>query len=172
MHSSHVHYTGRMSKKLTHTNDAGSIQMVDVADKSETDRVAVAEAQIQMTAETLSLIRDNKLKKGDVLSTARLAGIQAAKQTGLLIPLCHPLALNAIDVDCVLDDTIPGVKVTTRVRCHGRTGVEMEALTAASVAALTIYDMAKAVDKGMTILCVQLVSKTGGKGGDWHRSDS
>jgi len=158
-----------MSKTLTHTTDDGTIQMVDVTGKSETDRLAVAEARVIMAPETLDLIRSNGLKKGDVLSTARLAGIQAAKQTGLLIPLCHPLALNAIDVDCTLDAALPGVRITTRVRCHGRTGVEMEALTAASIAALTIYDMAKAVDRGMVIQTVQLLSKSGGQSGNWNR---
>ena len=117
----------------------------------------------------LSLIRANAVKKGDVLSTARLAGIQAAKQTGQLIPLCHPLMLSHIDVHCTLDDALPGVRIATEVRCHGKTGVEMEALTAASVAALTVIDMAKAVDRSMVVQSVQLIEKSGGQHGDWKR---
>jgi cyclic pyranopterin phosphate synthase len=158
-----------MTKDLTHTDASGAVRMVDVGDKPSTDRRARAEASVVMSASTLELIRTNALKKGDVLSTARLAGIQAAKQTGNLIPLCHPLMLAHIDVLCALDDTLPGVRISTEVRCQGRTGVEMEALTAASVAALTVIDMAKAVDRSMMIQSVQLIEKSGGQKGDWKR---
>lgn len=169
MYSSAVFDAGNMSKDLTHTDASGAVRMVDVGDKPSTDRRARAEASVVMAANTLALIRANALKKGDVLSTARLAGIQAAKQTGQLIPLCHPLMLSHIEVVCALDDTLPGVRIATEVRCQGRTGVEMEALTAASVAALTVIDMAKAVDRSMMIQSVQLIEKSGGQKGDWKR---
>lgn len=143
--------------------------MVDVGDKDTTDRRAVAHATVEMRAETLALIRDNGLKKGDVLGTARLAGVMGAKRTSDLIPLCHPLALTHVDVVLELVDRPPSVHLTATARCRGRTGVEMEALTAVSVAALTVYDMAKAVDKSMTITGVQLLEKSGGKSGDWSR---
>lgn len=158
-----------MSEKLTHTDAAGTARMVDVGDKDTTDRRAVAHATVEMRAETLALIRDNGLKKGDVLGTARLAGVMGAKRTSDLIPLCHPLALTHVDVALELVDSPPSVVVTATARCRGRTGVEMEALTAVSVAALTVYDMAKAVDKSMTITGVQLLEKSGGKSGDWSR---
>lgn len=142
--------------------------MVDVADKAETTRTAIAEAAVTMKPETLAMILAGNAKKGDVLGTARIAGIMAAKRTHELIPLCHPLMLTKVAVDIVPDDTLPGLRVTAMAKLTGRTGVEMEALTAASVACLTIYDMAKAVDRGMTITNVRVVEKSGGKSGDWR----
>ena len=142
--------------------------MVDVADKAETTRTAIAEAAVTMKPETLAMILAGNAKKGDVLGTARIAGIMAAKKTHELIPLCHPLMLTKVAVDIVPDDTLPGLRVTAMAKLTGRTGVEMEALTAASVACLTIYDMAKAVDRGMTITNVRVVEKSGGKSGDWR----
>lgn len=152
--------------KLTHLDEHGKARMVDVGGKAETRRTAVATGLIAMSAEALSAIRDGDLPKGDVLAAARIAGIMAAKKTGELIPLCHPLALDAVTVDFVLEDS--AVRVTASASLTGKTGVEMEALTAASVALLTIYDMAKALDKGMIIDGVRLLSKTGGKSGDWY----
>ena len=140
--------------------------MVDVSAKAATVREAVAEGRITMSAAALTAIRDGAVKKGDVLATARIAGIMAAKRTSDLIPLCHPLALSKVAVDFAFEDG--AIRVTALVRLTGQTGVEMEALTAVSMALLTIYDMAKAVDKAMTISGVRLLSKTGGKSGDWH----
>ena len=151
---------------LTHLDEAGAARMVDVGAKAETARTAVAEGRIAMNAQALAAIREGTVPKGDVLAAARIAGIMAAKQTGSLIPLCHPLALDAVSVDCEVEDT--GVQVTVSASLTGKTGVEMEAMVAASVALLTIYDMAKALDKGMVIEEVRLLSKTGGKSGDWH----
>jgi len=142
--------------------------MVDVGAKDETTRVAVAEGMVAMRPETLAMIVEGNAKKGDVIGTARLAGIMAAKRTHELIPLCHPLLLTKVSVDIEADPALPGLKVTALARVTGRTGVEMEALTAATVACLTIYDMAKAVDRGMVISNVRLVSKTGGKSGDFR----
>ena len=139
--------------------------MVDVSNKDVTSRVAVAESRVQMTAETLALVRDNKLKKGDVLQTARLAGIMAAKKTAELIPLCHPLAISSVQVDLELAEK--EVVITATVKCTGQTGVEMEALTAASVAALTVYDMCKAVEKSITIGPTRLLEKHGWKSGSY-----
>lgn len=144
--------------------------MVDVGDKQETERLAVAEASIIMQPETLALILSGNAAKGDVLATARIAGIMAAKKTADLIPLCHPLMLTKVGIEIEADESLPGLKVTASARLKGRTGVEMEALTAASVTCLTIYDMAKAVDKGMTIQNIRLVEKHGGKSGDWFAS--
>lgn len=144
--------------------------MVDVGDKQETERLAVAEASIIMQPETLALILSGNAAKGDVLATARIAGIMAAKKTADLIPLCHPLMLTKVGIEIDADESLPGLKVTATARLKGRTGVEMEALTAASVTCLTIYDMAKAVDKGMTIQNIRLVEKHGGKSGDWFAS--
>ena len=155
--------------KLTHTDDAGQARMVDVTEKDVTTRTARAEVRVLMAPETLQLIADNGLKKGDVLSVARLAGIMGAKQTSTLIPLCHPLPLNHVDVALELSESPASIHIITTARCSGRTGVEMEALTAASVAALTVYDMAKAVDRGMEITDLRLLSKEGGKSGDWFR---
>lgn len=139
--------------------------MVDVGDKAETTRVAVAEGFVRMKPETLALILEGNAKKGDVIGTARLAGIMAAKQTANLIPLCHPLMLTKVAVDITEDDALPGLRVQATVKLTGKTGVEMEALTAVSVACLTIYDMAKAADKGMEISSIRLLEKTGGKSG-------
>lgn len=151
---------------LTHLDEQGKARMVDVGGKAETRRVAVAEGRITMSAQALAAIRDGTVPKGDVLAAARIAGIMAAKKTAELIPLCHPLALDAATVDFTLEDS--GVRVTASASLSGRTGVEMEALTAASVALLTIYDMAKAVDKGMVISGLRLIEKRGGKSGDWR----
>ncbi|APR52741.1 cyclic pyranopterin monophosphate synthase MoaC [Sphingomonas koreensis] len=150
---------------LTHLDESGAARMVDVGTKAETQREAVATGRIAMSAEAAAAIRDGLVRKGDVLSVARVAGIMAAKKTSDLIPLCHPLALTKITLDLVPDAT--GVTATASVALTGRTGVEMEALTAVSVALLTVYDMAKAIDKAMTIGDIRLVSKTGGKSGDW-----
>ncbi|MCO5733791.1 cyclic pyranopterin monophosphate synthase MoaC [Rhizobium sp. SSA_523] len=156
---------------LTHIDQAGEAHMVDVADKSDTVRIATAEGFVRMQPETLALIRAGNAKKGDVIGTARLAGIMAAKQTSSLIPLCHPLMLSKVTVDISEDEALPGLHVQALVKLTGKTGVEMEALTAVSIACLTIYDMAKAVDKGMEIGQIRLVSKSGGKSGDWRREE-
>jgi cyclic pyranopterin phosphate synthase len=155
--------------RLTHLDAQGQAHMVDVADKAVTMRRAVAEGAVVMQPTTLALIRAGDAKKGDVLGTARLAGIMAAKRTHELIPLCHPLAITKVSVDLVLDEALPGVRVSAEVRVAGQTGVEMEALTAVSVACLTIYDMVKAADRGMRIDAIQLVHKSGGKSGVYER---
>jgi cyclic pyranopterin phosphate synthase len=152
--------------KLSHLDDSGRARMVDVGHKPDTERIAIARGEIRMKKETLELIRAGALKKGDVLTVAQLAGIMGAKKTSELIPLCHPLPLNKIDVDLVLDDSIPGVVITAMAKTVGKTGVEMEALTAVSLAALTVYDMAKAVEKTMKIQNIRLVEKHGGQSGD------
>ncbi|MEL6622336.1 MAG: cyclic pyranopterin monophosphate synthase MoaC [Pseudomonadota bacterium] len=154
--------------RLTHLNDAGDANMVDVADKDVTRRSARAGGFIAMKAETLALIETGTAKKGDVLATARIAGIMAAKRTHDLIPLCHPLALSKVQVDFELSQEPPGVHVMSEVRLDGKTGVEMEALTAVSVACLTLYDMLKAADKGMVISSVALIEKMGGKSGTYR----
>ena len=143
--------------------------MVDVGAKAVTARVAIAEGRVRMKPETLALIKSGDAKKGDVLGTARLAGIMAAKRTHELIPLCHPLMLSKIAVDLEIDEALPGVRVRATAKVAGQTGVEMEALTAVSVACLTIYDMAKAVDRFMTIEGIAMVEKSGGKSGAWKR---
>ncbi|MGJ3648816.1 cyclic pyranopterin monophosphate synthase MoaC [Sphingomonas sp. GlSt437] len=153
--------------ELTHLDATGAARMVDVGGKAESAREAVAEGRISMSAEAARAIRDGAVAKGDVLATARIAGIMAAKRTAELIPLCHPLPLDRVTIELAVDDE--GVTVTATCACTARTGVEMEAMTAASVALLTIYDMAKAVDKGMTIEHVRLLRKSGGKSGDWQR---
>ncbi len=140
--------------------------MVDVSDKPETDRLAVARGEVRMLSATLDLIRDGQLKKGDVLGTAQLAGVMAAKRTAELIPLCHPLSLSKIDVQLELDEALPGIQITATIRSTGKTGVEMEALTAVSVAALTVYDMTKSAEKTMRIGNIRLVEKHGGRSGD------
>ena len=150
---------------MTHLDDTGAARMVDVSAKADTVREAVAEGRIEMSREALSAIRDGTTKKGDVLAVARVAGIMAAKKTSDLIPLCHPLALSSVTVDFTLGDT--AIIATATARLTGPTGVEMEALTAVSVALLTLYDMAKAMDRGMRIEGVRLLSKAGGKSGDW-----
>ncbi len=151
---------------LSHLDSEGRARMVDVGHKPDTDRVAVAAGEVRMKPETLALIRAGDLKKGDVLAVAQLAGVMAAKRTAELIPLCHPLPLTHIDVRCELKDDLPGVAITATVRTTGKTGVEMEALTAVSVAALTVYDMAKAAEKTMQITNVRLLEKHGGMSGD------
>ena len=157
--------------ELTHFDDHGASRMVDTSQKPETLRVATASGLVRMQPATLKLIRDKALSKGDVLEVARLAGIQAAKRTGELIPLCHPLPITgaAVDFAFVSDEA---VRIEATVRVFGRTGVEMEALTAVSVAALTVYDMCKSADKGITIERIRLESKTGGKSGTFERRDS
>lgn len=155
--------------RLTHIGASGEAHMVDVSDKAETVRIATAQGFVRMAAETLNIIRHGNAKKGDVIGTARLAGIMAAKQTANLIPLCHPLMLTKVTVDITEDEDLPGLRIAATAKLSGKTGVEMEALTAVSVACLTIYDMAKAVDKAMQIGGIELVSKTGGKSGDWRR---
>ncbi|MGD9916305.1 MAG: cyclic pyranopterin monophosphate synthase MoaC [Rhizobiaceae bacterium] len=157
-----------MPPRLTHLGASGEANMVDVGDKDETLRTAVAEGSVTMRPETLQLIIDGNAKKGDVIGTARIAGIMAAKKAHELIPLCHPLLLTKVAVDIVPDEALPGLRVTALARVTGKTGVEMEALTAASVACLTIYDMAKAVDRGMVIGEIRVVEKTGGKSGDFQ----
>ena len=152
--------------KLSHTDQSGKARMVDVSAKPTIQRTALARGQVVMAPQTLQLIRENKLKKGDVLAVAQIAGIQAAKSTADLIPFCHPLPLDHLSVDFTLDEALPGVCIEARAECAARTGVEMEALTAVSVAALTIYDMAKSADKAMTIDNIRLVEKTGGQSGD------
>ncbi|MDD3530591.1 MAG: cyclic pyranopterin monophosphate synthase MoaC [Gallionellaceae bacterium] len=153
---------------FTHFNSDGQAVMVDVADKSETRRVAVAAGRIVMRPDTLAMIQAGDARKGDVLGVARLAGIMAAKRTADLIPLCHPIALTRVTVDFEIDTAASAVDCTATAETVGRTGVEMEALTAASVALLTIYDMAKAVDRGMVIESVRLLEKLGGKSGHWR----
>lgn len=154
--------------KLSHLDTKGNARMVDVSDKPDTLRIARAEAFVKMSAETLSLIESGGHKKGDVLTVARIAGIQAAKRCADLIPMCHPLMLSGIDVEIIPDRKRCGMHIQTTCKLNGATGVEMEALTAASVAALTIYDMCKAVDRGMVIENVRLLHKSGGRSGDWN----
>ena len=156
-----------MSDGLTHLDAAGNARMVDVGDKAETERRAVAEAFVRMPPDVVRAVRDGDAPKGDVLGTARLAGVMAAKRTAELIPLCHPLALSYVDVRASVEDG--GVRLEAEARLRGRTGVEMEALTAASVAALTVYDMVKALAKDVEIASVRLVEKDGGKSGSWRR---
>ena len=151
--------------RLTHLDDAGKARMVDVGGKAETKRVAVASGAIRMSADALAAIRDGAAPKGDVIAAARIAGIMAAKKTAELIPLCHPLALDAVSLDFVMEEE--GLRAIATASLTGRTGVEMEALTAVSVALLTIYDMAKAIDKGMVIGEIRLIEKLGGKSGHW-----
>jgi len=153
---------------LTHLGASGEANMVDVGSKAETERTAVASGAVRMLPETLAVILAGDARKGDVLGTARLAGIMAAKRTSDLIPLCHPLLLTKVSVDIEADEALPGLRVTALARVSGKTGVEMEALTAASVACLTIYDMAKAIDRSMTISDIRLLEKTGGKSGDYR----
>jgi cyclic pyranopterin monophosphate synthase len=160
------------AKKLSHLSGRGEARMVDVSAKAITERVAVAEGRVRMQPKTLAIVREGNAKKGDVLGAARLAGIMAAKRTHELIPLCHPLALTQVEVDVVPDPDLPGVAVTARVKVAGKTGVEMEALTAVSVACLTIYDMVKVVERGMRIEGIRLIEKSGGKSGQFRAEDS
>jgi cyclic pyranopterin phosphate synthase len=159
-------------RTLTHIDASGEANMVDVGDKAETVRIAVAEGSIRMAPATLDLILKGDAKKGDVIGTARLAGIMAAKQTSSLIPLCHPLMLTKVSVEIREDRALPGLRVEAMAKLTGRTGVEMEALTAVSVACLTIYDMAKAADREMEIGGVRLREKSGGRSGDYKREDT
>lgn len=151
--------------KLSHLDARGQAHMVDVGDKAETSRIAIAEGCVVMQPQTLAIVRAGDAKKGDVLGTARLAGIMAAKRTHELIPLCHPLLISKVAVDLELDEALPGVRVRAEVKMKGQTGVEMEALTAVSVACLTVYDMVKAADRAMRIENIRLVHKSGGKSG-------
>lgn len=155
---------------LTHLGPNGEAHMVDVGEKLATVRTARAEGFVSMTAETLELLQSGTARKGDVIATARIAGIMAAKRTHELIPLCHPLAITKVSVDLVPQDAPPGVRIESEVRVTGPTGVEMEALTATSVACLTIYDMLKSAQKDMEISAIRLIEKTGGKSGDFHRN--
>ena len=157
-----------MSPRLTHLSAEGSADMVDVGAKSATVRTATASGAVAMAPATLDLILTGNAKKGDVIAAARIAGIMAAKKTAELIPLCHSLALSKVSVDIEPDNALPGLRVTAVAKVEGKTGVEMEALTAVSVACLTIYDMAKAVDRGMRIGEIRLLEKTGGRSGDWR----
>ena len=157
-----------MKDRLTHTDQSGRASMVDVSDKPITTRIARAQGSILMAADTLDAIRDNRLKKGDVLATARIAGVMAAKKTHDLIPLCHPLALNDVQVEIAEREDGGGLSVTTAVRTSGKTGVEMEALTACSVALLTLYDMAKSIDRHMVMNDIKVTEKAGGASGDWR----
>ena len=154
---------------FTHFDKEGKARMVDVSDKAETERVATAKGSVIMQAATLALIKEGGVKKGDVLSIARLAGIMGAKRTPDLIPLCHPIALTSVQVDLTVDEPRSAVDITATCKLVGKTGVEMEALTAVSVAALTVYDMCKAVDKGMHIADIRLTHKSGGKSGTFER---
>jgi len=156
-------------KNLSHVDPEGRARMVDVGGKPETARLARADGSITMSAESLAAIERNAVSKGDVIATARIAGIMAAKKTSDLIPLCHPLPLTDAGVDIEVDRSLPGLRVTAWASTHGRTGVEMEALTAVTVALLTVYDMAKALDRGMEISGIRLIEKRGGKSGDWKR---
>lgn len=157
--------------KLSHVDAEGRVEMVDVGGKPDTERIAVAQGEVRMKPETLRLIAEGQAAKGDVLTTAQVAGIMAAKRTPTLIPLCHPLPLTKVDVRFEIDEDRSRIGITATARCTGKTGVEMEALTAVSVAALTIYDMAKAAEKTMSIGGIRLVRKSGGKSGEWRRSD-
>ena len=160
-----------VSDQLTHLDQSGAARMVDVGHKSDTERVAVAGGEVVMQPKTLGLIRDGAIKKGDVLTIARIAGIMAAKRTSEIIPLCHPIALTHLDVELTIDEAGNRIVIQATARTVGKTGVEMEALTAVSAAALTIYDMAKAVDRGMRIQNVRLLEKHGGKSGDYLSED-
>ncbi|HXF94699.1 MAG TPA: cyclic pyranopterin monophosphate synthase MoaC [Gemmatimonadales bacterium] len=157
--------------KFSHLDQGGRARMVDVGGKPLTARTAVAEGAVRMSREAYRAVVEQALEKGDVLAAAELAGTVAAKRTADLIPLCHPLALDHVEVEATPDEALPGVRVRAVVRAVGRTGVEMEALTAASVACLTVYDMVKALDRGMEIVAVRLLEKTGGTRGDWKRSE-
>lgn len=161
-----------MSDKLTHVNAKGEAHMVDVGEKQETDRIAIAHGSIKMARHTLEAIENGNAPKGDVLATARIAGIMGAKKTSELIPLCHPLMLTKIAVDITADHDLPGYQITATVGLNGKTGVEMEALTAVSITCLTIYDMAKALDKSMVISNICLLEKRGGKSGTWKREEN
>jgi cyclic pyranopterin phosphate synthase len=157
--------------KLSHLDERGRARMVDVSAKPESERTATAEGAVRMSREAFELVAAQAVAKGDVLAISEVAGTMAAKRTGELIPLCHPLGLDLVQVEVRLEPELPGVRVTALTKVTGRTGVEMEALTAVAVACLTVYDMVKAVDRGMVIEEVRLVSKTGGTRGDWRRAE-
>ncbi|AFK53600.1 cyclic pyranopterin monophosphate synthase MoaC [Tistrella mobilis] len=157
-----------MTSGLTHFDESGAAVMVDVSAKDVTERVAVAEARVRMAPETLAVVKRGDAKKGDVIAIARLAGIMGAKRTADLIPLCHPLPLQSVTLDLEADDALPGLVIRATAKVTARTGVEMEALTAASVASLTVYDMLKAIDRGMTIETIRLIEKRGGRSGHWQ----
>jgi cyclic pyranopterin phosphate synthase len=157
--------------KLSHVDEAGRARMVDVSEKPETERTAEAQGRVRMSKAAFEQVAAHSVAKGDVLAVAEVAGVIAAKRTGELIPLCHPLGLDLVKVEARLAPELPGVQVSATAKVTGRTGVEMEALTAVSVACLTVYDMVKAIDRGMVIEEVRLISKTGGTRGDWRRSD-
>ena len=154
-------------KKMTHVTETGAARMVDISDKNTTDRAAVASARVLISSILLKALKENSLAKGDALAVARIAGIMSAKKTDQLIPLCHTLPLSSIDVDIQLEENPPAVEITATAKTSYKTGVEMEALTAASVAALTIYDMGKSIDKGIIVEHIRLESKHGGRSGDW-----
>jgi cyclic pyranopterin monophosphate synthase len=155
-----------MPNRLTHVDEHGRARMVDVGQKPDTERIAIARGEVHMLKATFELIRDGQIKKGDVLTVAQIAGITASKRTSELIPLCHPLPLTKVDVDLELEESLPGIVITATAKTVGKTGVEMEALTAVSIAALTVYDMAKAAEKTMRIQNIRLVEKHGGNSGD------
>ena len=157
--------------KLSHVGPGGEAHMVDVGDKAVTERTARAEGAVRMSAAAFELVRTNAVAKGDVLATAKIAGIQAAKRTAELIPLCHPLPLDQIEVDVTLDASLPGVRISAMARTRAKTGVEMEALTAVAVCGLTVYDMVKSADRGMLIEAIRLVHKTGGRSGEYSAAD-
>ena len=158
--------------KLSHVDQSGRARMVDVGDKPESARTAVAEGSVRMSADAYELVASQAIAKGDVLAVAEVAGVMGAKRTADLIPLCHPLGLDVVTVEAVLEPGLPGVRVVATAKVTGRTGVEMEALTAVTVACLTVYDMVKSIDRTMTIHEVKLLSKTGGTRGDWSRAES
>jgi len=163
------HQGKRMKKKrLSHINDKGDAHMVDVGDKDDSNRIAIAAARVIISSELYALLKENKLAKGDAVSVAKIAGIQAAKKTSELIPLCHPIPITHVSLDIELIEKPPSVEIKAEVQTHYKTGVEMEALTAAGIAALTIYDMGKSVDRGMKIESVKLLKKSGGRSGDWN----
>ncbi len=167
----HAHYNWHMTNQLSHIDDSGRAKMVDVGHKPDTERVAVARGSVLMRPETLQLIIEGNMKKGDVLTVAQLAGMMAAKRTSELIPLCHPLSISHVEVVCSPNQPESRIDIEATVRLRGKTGVEMEALTAVSVAGLTIYDMAKAVDRTMRLTDVRLVAKSGGQSGDYSAEE-
>lgn len=161
-----------MNSKFTHFDNSGNARMVDVSEKNKTERVAIAVSKIKVSKETLELIKEGKIGKGDVLGVARIAGIMASKQTSNLIPMCHPLMISSCNIDFEINDEENSIEIKATVKIVDKTGVEMEALTAATISALTIYDMCKAIDKRMVIECTHLLKKTGGKSGEFNFYDS
>lgn len=161
-----------MNSKFTHFDNSGNARIVDVSEKNKTERVAIAVSKIKVSKETLELIKEGKIGKGDVLGVARVAGIMASKQTSNLIPMCHPLMISSCNIDFEINDEENSIEIKATVKIVDKTGVEMEALTAATISALTIYDMCKAIDKRMVIECTHLLKKTGGKSGEFNFYDS